>query len=366
MQSAQDEWRHGRTGFDGWDESVGRSRASWARLHGVAEADVAIGPQVSPFVGMVAAALEPGGAGARRAGGLHLAAVPAARPGGARRAGRLVPLDELAEAVDGGTDLVAVTAVQSADGRLADLDAIAAAAYHGARTLVDATQACGWLPFDATRFDHVVCAGYKWLLAPRGTAFLYAGAEARERLSPHLAGWYAAEPPMANLYGGPLRLAGEREGARHLAAWMSWVGQPRWSCSRRSGSRRCTHTTPRWRRASPTGSGSGRALGDRLARPAGGGRGRAGRGAGTCAGRGGLTRFSFHLANTEADVDRALDVLAGQPSANGCSSMPWAPGADAELVDAAVGGAQLEVTHAHGDLRDRAVERVVLAAAGSA
>jgi selenocysteine lyase/cysteine desulfurase len=30
-----------------------------------------------------------------------------------------------------------------------------------------------------------------------------------------------------------------------------------------------------------------------------------------CAGRGGLTRFSFHLANTEADVDRALDVLAG-------------------------------------------------------
>ena len=30
-----------------------------------------------------------------------------------------------------------------------------------------------------------------------------------------------------------------------------------------------------------------------------------------CAGRGGLTRFSFHVANPEADVDRALDVLAG-------------------------------------------------------
>ena len=24
VDSAQDEWRHGRTGFDGWDESVGR------------------------------------------------------------------------------------------------------------------------------------------------------------------------------------------------------------------------------------------------------------------------------------------------------------------------------------------------------
>jgi selenocysteine lyase/cysteine desulfurase len=28
------------------------------------------------------------------------------------------------------------------------------------------------------------------------------------------------------------------------------------------------------------------------------------------AGRGGLTRFSFHLFNTEADVDRALEALA--------------------------------------------------------
>ena len=30
-----------------------------------------------------------------------------------------------------------------------------------------------------------------------------------------------------------------------------------------------------------------------------------------CAGRGGLTRFSFHLANTAADVDRALEAIAG-------------------------------------------------------
>ena len=60
LQAAQDEWRHGRTGFDGWDESVGRSRTAWARLCGVPVADVAIGPQVSPFAGLVAAALEPG------------------------------------------------------------------------------------------------------------------------------------------------------------------------------------------------------------------------------------------------------------------------------------------------------------------
>ena len=86
--------------------------------------------------------------------------------------------------------LVAFSAVQSADGRLADLEGIAAAAAaHGARTYADATQACGWLPFDASRFDFVACAGYKWLLAPRGTAFLYAAPEAREEFKQ----WRAAQ-----------------------------------------------------------------------------------------------------------------------------------------------------------------------------
>ena len=47
LQSAQDEWRHGRTGFWGWDESVGAARASFARLHGVAVDDVAGGSQAS-------------------------------------------------------------------------------------------------------------------------------------------------------------------------------------------------------------------------------------------------------------------------------------------------------------------------------
>ena len=63
------------------------------------------------------------------------------------------------------------SAVQSSDRRLADLDAIvAAAAGHGALTIVDATQACGWLPLDAARVDVLVCSAYKWLLSPRGDA----------------------------------------------------------------------------------------------------------------------------------------------------------------------------------------------------
>lgn len=312
VQAAQDEWRHGRTGFDGWDESVGRSRASWARLHGVEAADVAVGPQVSPFVGLVAASLEPGTEvlAAREEFTSLLFPLLVQEARGVRV--RLVALDELAEAVGAGTGLVAVSAVQSSDGRMADLDAIAdAAAHHGARTLVDATQACGWLPLDAARFDHVVCAGYKWLLAPRGTAFFSTRREARERLTPHLAGWYAADPPMANLYGGPLRLGADAKGLDISPAWMSWVGQaPALDLLEAVGIEAVhahdTALAARFRAGlglEPAASAIvsldlPAEAADRLA--AAGVR---------CAGRGGLTRFSFHLANSEADVDRALDVL---------------------------------------------------------
>ena len=314
VQSAQDEWRHGRTGFDGWDASVGRSRAAWARLHGVDEADVAIGPEVSPFVGLVAASLDPGTRVLAALEDFTSLLFPLLVQEARGVQVRLVALADLPEAIGGDTDLVAVSAVQSSDGRLADLDGIAAAAnHHGARTLVDATQACGWLPLDAARFDHVVCAGYKWLLAPRGTAFFRTSPEARERLTPHLAGWYAADPPMANLYGPPLRLAESAKALDISPAWMSWVGQaPALELLDEVGIEAVhahdTALAARFRAGLGLEPGTSAIVSldlpveaaDRLAAA----RVR-------CAGRGGLTRFSFHLANTEADVDRALDVLAG-------------------------------------------------------
>jgi len=200
-----------------------------------------------------------------------------------------------------------VSAVQSRDGRLADLDAIAAC---GARTFVDATQACGWMPFDAGRFDYVVCGGYKWLLGPRGTAFFYA--RDREALVPAAAGWYAAEEPMANLYGPPLRLAGDARALDVSPAWHCWVGHaPGLALVERVGVEAIhAHDVALARRfarglALPEGDSAivsldlPEAAADRLAAA----RVRA-------AGRGGLVRFSFHLYNTEADVDRALEVLA--------------------------------------------------------
>jgi selenocysteine lyase/cysteine desulfurase len=313
LQAAADEWRHGRTGFAGWNESVGAARASFARLHGVAPVDVAVGPQVSPFVGLVALSV-PRGARvvcAQEDFTSLLFPLLVQRERGVRV--DLVPCAEVADAIDGGTELVAVSAVQSADGRVVDLDAVAAAAaHHGARTLIDATQGCGWLPFDAGRFDFVACAGYKWLLGPRGTAFFVARAEAAERLAPHLAGWYAGEDPDDTYYGAPLRLAGNASRFDVSPAWMSWVGHaPALALLERVGIAAIhAHDLAL---ANRFRAGLGLPPGDSAMVSLALDRGfEELRQAGVmAAGRGGRMRFSFHLYNTETDVDRALDVLSG-------------------------------------------------------
>jgi selenocysteine lyase/cysteine desulfurase len=278
----------------------------------VSAADVAVGSQVSPFAGLVALSLPRGARVVCAHEDFTSLLFPflVARERGVRV--DLVPLDRVAEAVDGGTALVAVSAVQSQDGRVAALDAIAAAAaHHGARTYVDGSQACGWLPLDAGRFDYVACAGYKWLLGLRGTAFFAVRPQAAERLTPHLAGWYAGREPMETMYGGPLRLAGDARRLDVSPAWLNWVAHaPALELLEQVGIaaihdhdvalanrfRAGLGLPPSDSAIVSVGLADGAA--DRL------------RDAGVMfAGRGGALRFSFHLYTSAADVDRALEVL---------------------------------------------------------
>jgi selenocysteine lyase/cysteine desulfurase len=223
MHAAVDDWAAGRVQAPDYDVYVERSRAAWARMHGVDAATVAIGPQVSYFAGLVAQALPAGAEVVGYEGDFTSVLFPFLARDDLRT--RLVALEELAGAVGPATALVAFSAVQSADGRVADLDAIAAAAdAHGALTLVDTTQASGWLPIDATRFDFVVCGAYKWLLSPRGTAFMSVRPERTEWLRPLAPGWYAGDNVWSSIYGAPLRLAGDARRFDMSPAWLSWVG----------------------------------------------------------------------------------------------------------------------------------------------
>jgi kynureninase len=119
----------------------------------------------------------------------------------------LVSFEELIDSVVPGVDLVAASAVRSNDGRVLDLDALAAAATAaGAHTLVDATHGTGWLPVRAQDFDITVSAGYKWLLAPRGISFAAVSPRATW-LRPIYANWSATDDPWNSLYGPSLALS---------------------------------------------------------------------------------------------------------------------------------------------------------------
>jgi selenocysteine lyase/cysteine desulfurase len=223
MHQAVDDWAAGRVQAPDYDVYVDRSRAAWARLHGVDPATVAIGPQVSYFAGLVAAALPAGAEVVGYAGDFTSLLFPFL----ARRDldVRLVELDRMLEAIGDQTSLVAVSAVQSAAGQVADLEAIAEVAQaHGALTLVDVTQSSGWLPLDATSFDFTTGGAYKWLLSPRGTTFMAVRPERTESLPTPAAGWYAGADVWDSIYGAPLRLAPDARRFDMSPAWLSWVG----------------------------------------------------------------------------------------------------------------------------------------------
>lgn len=226
VQRAVERWSRGELTASDFDPFVAAARGSFARLLGVSADCVAIGATVSEFVGVIASSLPVGSEVVCADGDFASVLAPFLVRQEARELSvRLVPLEGLVESIRPSTTLVAVSAVQSSDGRMVDRPALLEACRrHGTATLIDATQAAGWLPLSGCDFDFVVAAAYKWLLSPRGAAFLYLSPERLPGVRPHAAGWYAGKDVWSSIYGGPLRLA---ETARRLdvgPAWLSWVG----------------------------------------------------------------------------------------------------------------------------------------------
>ena len=217
------DWQAGTAKPAAYDDHVRRSREAFARMAGVPEDCVAAAGQVSSFVALVAASLPPFARVLAPEGEFTSVLFPFLSRGDLQVT--LAPLASLADSVTPDTELVAFSAVQSADGAVADRPGIhAAAAAAGARTLVDVTQAAGWLPIAAQDADYVVCGTYKWLLSPRGTAFLAGTQERLEELPALHAGWYAGDDPWTSIYGAPLRLATDARRLDLSPAWLCWAG----------------------------------------------------------------------------------------------------------------------------------------------
>src|SRR2546423_7231366 len=189
LQSALSEWRCGQGSWEAWGEATERSRESFARLIGVRPDQVAVGATVSELIGLVAAGIPDRAHVVVAEGDFTSLLFPWLVHADRGFEVRSVPVGRLADAVDRCTTVVAFSLVQSATGEIADLDAIVHAAQaHDALVVVDATQACGWLPVTAAAVDALACGAYKWLMSPRGSAFLAVSHRLRDRLRPLHAG----------------------------------------------------------------------------------------------------------------------------------------------------------------------------------
>ncbi|MCF0093661.1 aminotransferase class V-fold PLP-dependent enzyme [Micromonospora sp. MH99] len=313
LQDALAAWRVGSTSWEGWGESVQRSRSAFAGLIGVPATDVAVGATVSQMLAPVAASLPAGATVVVPEVEFTSNLFPWLVQEERGVTVRTVPADRLVDAIDADTYLVAFSLVQSADGSVAAYDEIVAAARaHDALVVVDATQACGWLPFDGSRADVVSVGGYKWLMNPRGTAYTYLAPALRERLRPDAAGWYAGRDPYASYYGPPLRLADDARRFDISPAWFSWVGAaPAMELIAEIGVPAIQEHDVAL--ANRFLTGLGRPPGDSaiVAVDVPGAEQRLAAAGIRAAVRAGRVRASFHLYSTEADVDAALEALAG-------------------------------------------------------
>lgn len=316
MHAAVDEWAAGEAHPRTYDRAVAAARAAFARIAGVDVARVGVAAQVSPSVGLVAAALPDGARVVVPDGEFTSVTYPFLTHADRGVRVRAVPLERLADAVADGCEAVATSLVQSADGRVVDLAAVRAAAREvGAVRVLDVTQAAGWYPLVPADDgpEVVACAAYKWLCAPRGTAFLTTTPEADALLRPLAAGWYAGDDPWASVYGTDMRLA---DGARRFdtsPAWLAWVGAvpalEAFAAAHIVEVR--AHDVAladglRARLGLPPAGSAIVALPDDAA---GSARARLTAAGLKVAGRGGRVRVAFHVWNDATDVDRAVAAL---------------------------------------------------------
>ena len=196
------------------------SRAVFAQIIGADADEIAIVPAVSTAAGIVAANLPPAKSGENvlvaggeftsnyfpwlllQERGYEIRVVPASAEN--------TTADRYGELADGGTRLIAASAVHSPTGYRSDLGALSrVAARSGAWLFVDACQAAGAVALDVRRdkIDFLTAASYKFLLGSRGMGYLFVRRQLLDRMRPVVPGWKAARKPLESFYGPAMDLS---------------------------------------------------------------------------------------------------------------------------------------------------------------
>lgn len=310
LQECISRWQTGTMDVPLFDDDVRAGREGYAALARVPVDSVAMGGTVSSLLGLVAAAVPDGARVATMAGEFTSTTFPFAA-----QSGRGVTVTELTadELVSTAADYDVVTAslVQSANGAVLDTDALRkSVADTDVLTVIDITQAIGWKRVDVGWADVTVGSVYKWLMAPRGTAWMSLSDRVSSIMTPHAANWYAGEDPWQTIYGLPLRLTGSARRFDTSPSWFSVLGagltMPWLASLDRAAVEAHSLGLANRVRAELQLPQQNSAIVSIPAANASDSLAHAGIRAAV---RAGAVRVGFHLYNTENDVDRLLDAL---------------------------------------------------------
>jgi len=228
LRGAVEDWSSGEFDWLDWDGAVDECRELFARFLGVPPGTVSALGSLAEAAGTVAGSLPPGRVVLAEQefrsnllpwlAGHEVITVPAR--GGVTRT------EDLIAALDERCALLAVSELTSRDGYRHDLAALRAATDRvGARLFVNLTQSLGALRFDpaAVAPDYLAVHGYKWLLCPRGAAWLVTRPDRLDELRPLAPNWHATPAPRG-YFGAPPGLAADAARCDASPAWFSWVG----------------------------------------------------------------------------------------------------------------------------------------------
>ncbi len=317
LTSAIAAWAEGRVAAQDYDIAIGRAREAYASIVGCPVDWLAITTPVSVATGHAAALLQPGETVLVAEEEFTSVLFPFLAREGDGIVVRQVPVTELIDHIDPSVEMVAVSAVQSADGYRIDLDALAAeAADANALTYVDITQAAGWTTIDASRFDMTSAGLYKWLCSPRGSGFFSVAPHLWDRMAALAPGWYAGQDPWTSTYRAPFRHADDARRYDVSPAWLCWEGAAP-ALELLASLDPATIGDHNIGLANRFRSGLGLPPGNSaiVSTDLSPGQVAALHDLGVnFASRDGRSRFSFHLYNTVAEVDKTIDALVAEPS----------------------------------------------------
>jgi cysteine desulfurase/selenocysteine lyase len=243
------------------------------------------------------------------------------------REGRVWP-EDLAEAMDGTTRVLAVSHVEFASGFRNDLDVLSELCRgRGVALFVDAIQGLGPFTIDVRRtpIDFLAADGHKWLLGPEGAGLLYVRGDWIERLRPLGVGWHSVvgsynspeidfrlKPSAQRWEGGSFNMPGIQALGASLGLLME-IGPEAVSrrILERAGAAREQARRAGWRIAGsvrPEDHSGIVAIEHDLVPSHEAAKSLRGRGIAVCARRGRL-RISPHIYNNDDDLDRLREAL---------------------------------------------------------